>query len=105
MELESSSSVVGADRHDCDVDLDSDMLDCYWTLKYRHSALKLVVHDRAPNRANIYCCSSVVFRMNAADIDDIALKPAVFYHSLSPFRDTYFYLLHQTTKPNIKFPP
>lgn len=90
MVLESSSGVVYVDRHDYDVDLDSDMSDCYWTSECRRLVLMLVVRDRVLSRASIYYCSlGASETVNAVGIGDAALKPMVFYHSPSPFRDTY----------------
>lgn len=86
--------MVYVDRHDYDVDLDSDMSDYYSISKYRRLVLMLVVRDRVLSRAHIYYHNSGASEMsNAVGIGDVALKSTVFYRSPFPFRDTYCNLM------------
>lgn len=88
--------MVYVDRHDYDVDLDSDMSDYYSISEYRRSVLMLVERDRALSRAHIYYHNSGAFETsNAVGIDDVALRPTVFYRSPFPFRGTYFNLFRE----------
>lgn len=48
----SNSNVL--DDRDCDVDLDSDMLDCCCFSRYPHLVLMLATHDHVPNPVSIY---------------------------------------------------
>lgn len=52
--VERALSSNAHDDHDCDADLDSDMLDCCCFSRYPHSVLTLVVHGHALNPMSIY---------------------------------------------------